>query len=94
MDSIGSSGLSSAIDLTLFALCFGALITLIVTLSTVDITSPKLNMAYVGATIVSGVLSLWFGLRSIVSIRTAKKKLKEIKENRQKAVMRRPFGFD
>ena len=79
LNSIRESGLSATVDLALFTLCAGSLITLIVTLSTVNINDAKIFSAYVAASIVSGIFSLWFGMRACIAWKNAKAKLKEIK---------------
>lgn len=79
LDSLRESGLSATVDLSLFALCSGILVTLIITLSTVDIKDAKTFAAYVAAAIVSGIFSIWFGTRACIAWRNAKAKLKEIK---------------
>ena len=79
LNSLRESGLSATVDLSLFALCSGILVTLIVTLSTVDIKDAKTFAAYVAAMIASGIFTIWFGARAAIAWRSAKAKLKEIK---------------
>jgi hypothetical protein len=79
LESLRESGLSATVDMSLFALCGGILVTLIITLSTVDIKDAKTFAAYVGASIVSAIFSIWFGARAGIAWRNAKAKLKEIK---------------
>ncbi|MBI4292518.1 MAG: hypothetical protein HY661_13660 [Betaproteobacteria bacterium] len=80
LNSLRESGLSASVDLSLFALCGGILVTLIVTLSTVDITQAKTFAAYVAAAIVSGIFTVWFGARACIAWKNAKAKLAEIKD--------------
>src|SRR6266853_5366927 len=75
LDSLRESGLSATVDVSLFALCAGILVTLIVTLSTVEIKDAKIFAAYIAATIVSAIFSVWFGARSVIAWRNARAKL-------------------
>jgi len=71
--------LNSSVDLTFFGISSGALITLFVTLLTVQISDAKKFAAFVGATIIAAVFTLMFGARAISAHRAARKKLEEIK---------------
>lgn len=79
LNSLQESGLSATVDLALFALSVGILVSAVITLSTVDISNPKIYATYVAASIVTGLLSLWFGIRAFIGIKNARTKLKEIK---------------
>lgn len=81
LDGLSDSGLSSAVDLSLFALSFGILVTLIITISTVDVNPPKIFASYVAAAIVFAIFSVLFGVRSVIAWKSAKKKLTEIKSS-------------
>lgn len=81
LDSLQESGWSATIDLSMFSLCIGILVTLIVTITTVDISNSKIFSAYVAVTVGMGLASLFFGSRSIIAWRNARAKLREIKAN-------------
>jgi hypothetical protein len=73
------TSLNGSIDLTFLGISSGALITLIITLLTVQITGAKEFAAFVGATIIAAVLTLMFGARAFTAHRASQKKLDEIK---------------
>jgi len=77
LDSIASLG--NSVEMTLFGICAGALITLLVTVLTVKIQSPLEFSAFISATIVSFLSTLFFGVRSRSSYKAAQRKLAEIK---------------
>ncbi len=79
LNSLQESGLSATVDLSLFALSIGIFVSLVVTVSTVDINNPKIYAAYVGGSIFTGLLSLWFGVRAFIGVKSARRKLGEIK---------------
>jgi len=79
LDSLQDSGLSATVDVALFTLSCGILATLLVTLSTVEISEARIFASYIAAAIVSALATIFFGLRSKVAWRNAKAKLREIK---------------
>lgn len=79
LNALKDSGTSATVDVALFTLSAGALVTLIVTLTTVQISDPHTFAGYVAATIVCAITGLWFGARSYLAIRGARAKLNEIK---------------
>ena len=82
LDSLQDSGLSATVDLALFTLCFGILATLLVTVSTVDISDAKMHAAFVACLLVSGLASVYFGARAGLAWKSARGKLKELKGER------------
>lgn len=80
LDTVAS--LSNSVHLTLFGLCAGGSIAIAIVLTTVNVADPSTHAAYVGALIVSVVMSLYFGIRGGIDHRAAKKKLKELKSGK------------
>lgn len=79
LNSLRDSGLSATVDVALFTLSAGALVTLGATLSTVLITDSHTFAGFVAATIVCAISTIWFGAKSVIAIRSARIKLREIK---------------
>ena len=77
LDIVASLG--NSVHLTFFGLCAGAAIAFGVVLTTANVTNPITHAEYVAALIVSGVLSLYFGIRGAIDYKAAKRKLKDIK---------------
>jgi hypothetical protein len=77
LDTIASS--NGSIDLALLGISAGAFITLIITLSTVEISDPKKFAAFVAVAALAGFLSLTFGWRTYSSHKAAQKILNDIK---------------
>lgn len=78
LDSIVSHG--SALDLAFLGISSGALVTLFATLFSVTIPDPLKHATFVGATIVSAGFTIFFGFRTLLSVRESKRKLAKIKE--------------
>ncbi len=76
LGTIQEVGQRFSLEISFFALLFGALITLLITLTTVSISDPKMYSSYVAVTIISALGSLYFGIRAIIDYRNAKKKIK------------------
>lgn len=81
LSSLQDSGLSAAVDIALFTLCAGIFVTLIVTLSTVNIDGAKIFASYIGGAIVTGIGMICFGIRSFAAWRNAKAKLRDIQDS-------------
>ena len=62
IDAISSP--SGSLHVAFFGVCVGAFIAFALVLSTVDIADPKTCAAYVALTVLSGILTLCFGLIS------------------------------
>jgi hypothetical protein len=77
LDTIAASG--SSLDLTLFGVCAGALISLLVTVTTVSIPSPAGFAAYVSVTVISALATVFFGWHGFEAYWAARKKLAEIR---------------
>ena len=78
LDTVAS--LSNSVHLALLGMCGGAFLTLFITVLTVDISNPKAFMGFIGATIVTFIGSLYFGVNARISYKDAERKLKEIKQ--------------
>jgi hypothetical protein len=77
LDTIAASG--SSLHLTLFGICIGAFISLLVTVTTAkDLTSAALS-AYVSATIITALGSIFFGWRGIAASIVSSKKLTDLR---------------
>jgi len=77
LDRIAGSGAS--LELTLFGICAGALITLVITLTTVSIPNPRSFAAFVSTTAISFLASIFFGWRGIGKFLDSKKELKDLR---------------
>ena len=77
LDAVASRG--GSLHLTLFGLCFGALISFSIVLTTADGLSVLAHSEYVALTGVSAIGSLYFGIRGVSDHLTAKRELKRIK---------------
>ena len=77
------ASLSKSVHLAFFGLCVGALIAFGIVLSTSNIAEPLIHSAYVALLAVSGVGSLYFGIRAVIDYREARNKLAAITAGRQ-----------
>ncbi len=82
LNSVQEVGQATSLDIALACLCIGILVTLIVTISTVEIDGPKMYAAYISSLLLMLVLSLFFGVRTFLGIKRAKTKLKELKNGK------------
>ena len=78
LDTVAS--LSNSVHLALLGMCGGAFLTLLITLLTVQISDAHAFMGFVGATIVTFIGTLYFGINARISYKSAERKLKEIKQ--------------
>jgi hypothetical protein len=78
LDTVAS--LSNSVDLAFTGICGGGFLTLAVTLATVTLTSPITSAGFVSATIISGLGTLFFGIKARISYKEAQEKLKDIKK--------------
>ena len=79
IDSLNESGGYKTLDIALFSMCFGILVAVIITITTVDISNPKTYAAYVGSSILFGIGSIFFGIRSLLAWRAMKGEIRRIK---------------
>ena len=79
LNSLRDAGTSATIDIALFTMCAGILVSLLVTISTVGIADTKTFASYIAGAIVFGVFTLWFGAKARAAWRSTKAKLNEIK---------------
>jgi len=84
LDTIAAS--SSSLDLTLFGVCAGALVSLLVTVATVHIASPAGFAAYVSVTVISFLATLFFGWHGFESYLAARKKVAELRRGNPPAL--------
>ncbi len=78
LDSIAASG--SSLHLTLFGICLGGFVSLLITVSTAPGLTTAAFCAYVSATIISGLGSLFFGWKGIAASLASSKKLAELRK--------------
>jgi hypothetical protein len=77
LDTLVSYG--SSLDLTFFGATFGAFVTLLLTVLTVSLPGAREFTAFVGATILTSVLSLYFGIRGVRAYSAGQKMLEAIR---------------
>lgn len=82
LNSVQEVGQATSLDIALACLCLGILVTLIVTISTVDIDGAKMYAAYVSSTLVMVVLSILFSVRTVIGIKRSKKRLQDLKNGK------------
>jgi uncharacterized membrane protein YdcZ (DUF606 family) len=84
LETIAASG--SSLHLTLFGVCCGALISLLVTVTTVSLPNPATFAAYISATIIMALATLFFGWRGLEAYLAGRKKLAEIRQGNPTAL--------
>lgn len=77
LDTVAS--LSNSVDLAFAGVGAGAFVSLASVLMTVPFTNAVLFSGFVAATVVSGVGTVFFGLRARIAYREAQRRLQEIK---------------
>lgn len=77
LDIIAAS--ASSLHLTLFGVCAGASISLLVAVTTAPSLTPAAFSAYISAAIITGLGGLFFGWRGIAASVYASKKLAELR---------------
>ncbi|HTX76972.1 MAG TPA: hypothetical protein VMD29_12260 [Terracidiphilus sp.] len=77
LDTLVSLG--SSIDLTFFGITAGAFVSLIITVFTVSIPAAREFAAFIGATILTAILALFFGIRGVKAYSEGQKLLKTIR---------------
>lgn len=81
MEALYTSGNLKTVDMAMFSLAFGAFLTILVTLATVDIANARTNAVFWAALIVAGLASVFFALRAIIAWRSALRSLQAIKRS-------------
>jgi len=77
LETIAASG--NSLDLTLFGLCAGAFISLLITVTTVSIPGARAFAAYVSATIIAALATAFFGWRGIRKYIASQKGLEKLR---------------
>jgi hypothetical protein len=72
---------SASIHFGFFGVAFGAVVSLLITVSTVDIASPKMFAAFIAGTVLSGLATLYFGVRAILDYSANDKRVKRLTGN-------------
>jgi hypothetical protein len=80
LDRLGT--IQNSLHLAFFGIAFGAWLAVTITLSTVDITSPRTYGAYWGTFWITALASVYFFVRAIMDWREAKHYVQRIKEQR------------
>jgi hypothetical protein len=80
LHSLCDTGSMRTLDLSMFTLCAGALVTLLVTIKTIDIVDPKTHAEFVAGVIVSAIGAIFFGARGIIAWTESKRTLDRIKK--------------
>jgi len=80
LHSLCDTGNMKALDLSMFTLCAGALVTLLITINTVSITDPAMHAAFVAALMVATLGTIFFGVRGIIAWFESKRTLGRIKQ--------------
>ena len=79
LEQLCDSGNLKTLDVSLFTLCVGALIAVVVTLTTVDIPNPAVHGSYVAGALVAGIGAIFFGVRAVLAWRNTDRELKRLK---------------
>src|SRR5256885_224246 len=77
LDSLASG--AQSVHLTFLGLSLGISVTVGITLLTVDIASAKIYASFVGTLVVSVLSDLYCGVRALLDVRDARRRLDEIK---------------
>lgn len=77
LDAIAS--LSNSIHIGFVGASIGSLIAFGIVLATVQLTDPLLHATFVGLTWISGVFTVYFGVRAYLDYRASKEKLNQLK---------------
>lgn len=80
LETLYTAGNYKTLDVGLFSLCFGVVVAVGLTLATVDIPSNRTNAVFWAVLIVSLVISIFFGVRSIIAWRSAARRLADVKK--------------
>lgn len=81
LNSLHNAGNYKTLDLALFALCAGILVTLIATLVTVEIKEALTLQGFIAAAFAAGLGTIFFGVRSFLAWRVARAEFSRIKRD-------------
>jgi hypothetical protein len=79
IDALNESSGYKTLDIALFSMCFGVFIALLITLTTVDITEPRLYASYIGGASLFALGAVFFGIRSFLAGNALKNQIRRIK---------------
>jgi ABC-type multidrug transport system permease subunit len=79
LSNLQSAGNYKALDIAVFSLCAGILVTVIATLTTVDIANAKTFAGFIALGVASGIATLFFGVRAFLAWRAAERQLDMVK---------------
>src|SRR5690348_11598342 len=82
LKTLGTFNLQAGIHIGLFGVGLGSFITFLITLLTVALPSPTMFASFLALTVVSGIASVYFGVRTAIDIREAKRQINEIIESK------------
>lgn len=77
------SSIQNSLHVAFFGVAFGAALSLGITLSTVEISSPRVLAAYWGIFVCSTLLAIYFFVRGLLDWRESKQQIQTIKEQRK-----------
>lgn len=81
LESLYTSGNYKTLDIGLFSLCFGVVVTVAGTLATVDISSDRTHAVFWAVLVVSLFAAVFFAFRSVIAWRSAARRLADIRES-------------
>lgn len=81
LSNLQTAGNYKTLDVAIFALCVGVLITVLATLSTVDISNAKVFSTFTALAFASGIGMVFFGIRAFLAWRAANKHLDAVKRS-------------
>lgn len=80
LETLYTAGNYKTLDVGLFSLSLGVLVTVLVTLGTVDIANARVNAIFWAVLLASVLASIFFGARAVIAWRSAARKLASIKQ--------------
>ncbi len=89
LETLGNVNFQAALHMALFGVSVGAAISFGVTTATVEIANPYTYAAFLCLTVLSCLMTFYFGIRSLIDFMNAKKQLnalKQVRENSESAL--------
>lgn len=80
LESLAAASAESSLNYTITGIAVGAMISLWITMATVDIQNPTTKALIFAAALLATVLSVAFGVKSIFSFFAAKRSVQAIKD--------------
>jgi hypothetical protein len=80
LDNIYTAGNYKTLDIALMSICVGVVVSLTVTLQTVEINQPVLAAIYAGVAFAALVGGLYFGFRAVIAWKAAKRQYTALKD--------------